>query len=155
MCFFVSIGREHHGSFTKGQEIQPGAQAHSVPLPQPPRQPTCATFPVPPSLPRSRWQQGHAWLPALHLPRLCSSSLSNDLHALQIGSGALAAGPTRREIQGSHQPEGQEAKLLGVWRRDGDLQGGILAILVTFLPQGESLPFHPPFHPGSRLLLEL
>ena len=26
---------------------------------------------------------------------------------------------------------------------------------MTFLPQGESLPFHPPFHPGSRLLLEL
>ena len=111
--------------------------------------------PVPPSLPRSRWQQGHAWLSALHLPQLCSSSLSNDLHALQMGFGALAAGPIRREIQGSHQPEGQEAKLLDVWRRDGDLQGGILAILVTLLPQGESLPFHPPFHPGSRLLLEL
>lgn len=72
-----------------------------------------------------------------------------------MGFGALAAGPIRREIQGSHQPETQEAKLLGVWRRVSDLQGDILAILVTFLPQGESLPFHPPFHPGSRLLLEL
>lgn len=72
-----------------------------------------------------------------------------------MGFGALAAGPITREIQGSHQPETQEAQLLGVWRRVSDLQGDILAILVTFLPQGESLPFHPPFHPGSRLLLEL
>lgn len=34
---------------------QPGAQAHSVPLPQP-----LSSQPVPPSLPRSRWQQGNA-----------------------------------------------------------------------------------------------
>lgn len=117
------------------------------PTPQPP---TCPTFPA-----KKQGQQGSAWLSTLCLPRLCSSNLSNNLHALQIEFGALATGPTRREIQGGHQPKRQEAKLLGVWRRVGDLQGDMLAILVTFLPQGESLPFHPPFHPGSRLLLEL
>lgn len=62
MCFFVNIGREHRGSFTKGQEIQPGAQAHSVPLPEP-----LNSQPVPPSLPRSRWQQDNAWLSTPHL----------------------------------------------------------------------------------------
>lgn len=49
MCFFVNIGKECHGCFTKGQEIQPGAQTHSVPLPQP-----LSHQPVPPSLPRGR-----------------------------------------------------------------------------------------------------
>lgn len=92
-------------------------------------------------------------------PHLTSTTVllqsSNNIHALQMGFGALSCWPHQERDPGSHQPETQEAKLLGVWRRVSDLQGDILAILVTFLPQGESLPFHPPFHPGSRLLLEL
>lgn len=66
--------------------------------------------------------------------------LSNNIHALQMGFGGSSCWPHQERDPGKPSAWRRTAKLLGVWRRVSDLQGDILAILVTFLPQGESLP---------------
>lgn len=117
-----------------------GAQAHPATAPPPP-----SSNSLLPSLRRSRWQHCSAWLAMPHLPLPCSSNLCNKLLALQVGFGAPATSPAQKESQGGHQPERQEARLLGVQRGLSGLQGGILAIIsgrITALPT--TLPPRPP-----------